>query len=38
MTPAPRGNSVITPAVVIRPMRSPWYSVNQRFPSGPVVM
>src|SRR5512142_562116 len=31
-------NSVITPAVVIRPILLPSASVNQRAPSGPAVM
>jgi hypothetical protein len=35
--PVEPGNSVITPAVVIRPMLSV-LSVNQRFPSGPTVI
>src|SRR5690349_6951629 len=30
--------SLTTPAVVIFPIRSPRYSVNHRFPSGPAVM
>src|SRR5262245_17742289 len=33
-----RGNSVITPAGVIRPILFPVVSVNQRFPSGPGVI
>src|SRR5438094_10345750 len=33
-----RGNSVITPAGVIRPILLPLSSVNQRLPSGPAVM
>src|SRR5262249_55604905 len=32
----PAENSVMTPAVVIRPMA--WRSVNQRLPSGPRVI
>ena len=32
------GNSVMTPAVVIRPILLPSYSVNQRLPSGPAAM
>ena len=32
------GNSVSTPAVVIRPIFPAPYSVNQRLPSGPVTM
>ena len=32
------GNSVMTPAVVIRPILLPLLSVNQRLPSGPAVM
>src|SRR5664279_3129894 len=32
------GNSVTTPAVVMRPMRLPSTSVNHRFPSGPAHM
>src|SRR5437773_1075765 len=32
------GNSVITPAVVIRPILLPVPSVNHRLPSGPAVM
>ncbi len=31
-------NSVTTPAVVIRPIFLPKYSVNQRLPSGPAAM
>jgi hypothetical protein len=34
----PALNSVITPLVVMRPMRLPACSVNQRLPSGPTVM
>ena len=34
----PTLNSVMTPAGVIRPMRLPLDSVNQRLPSGPRVM
>ena len=33
-----RGNSVTTPAVVIRPIWLALLSVNQRAPSGPDVM
>src|SRR2546422_80928 len=33
-----RGNSVMAPAVVIRPILSPTASVNHRFPSGPAVI
>src|SRR6202162_311080 len=32
------GNSVITPAVVIRPILLVFVSANQRFPSDPPVM
>src|SRR5581483_619429 len=32
------GNSVTTPLGVIRPIRFPKYSVNQRLPSGPATM
>ena len=32
------GNSVTTPAVVIRPILLPSASVNQRLPSGPAAM
>src|SRR6266853_1428943 len=32
------GNSVITPAVVMRPILLAFCSVNHRAPSGPVVM
>ena len=35
--PKGTGSSVTFPAVVIRPIRSP-YSVNQSAPSGPVAM
>ena len=31
------GNSVTTPAVVIRPILLPLISVNQRLPSGPAA-
>jgi hypothetical protein len=34
----PVENSVITPEVVIRPMRLAAASVNQRLPSGPAVI
>ncbi len=34
----PMGNSVMTPAVVMRPTLLPCFSVNQRWPSGPTVM
>jgi hypothetical protein len=33
-----RGNSEMLPSGVMRPIRLPGNSVNQRFPSGPVVM
>src|SRR6188474_1124408 len=32
------GNSVMAPAVVIRPILCPFSSVNQSAPSGPAVM
>ena len=32
------GNSVTTPAGVIRPIRFPRRSVNHRLPSGPAAM
>ena len=32
------GNSVTTPAVVMRPILLPLSSANHRFPSGPVAM
>ena len=31
------GNSVMTPSVVIRPIRLPCISVNHRLPSGPAA-
>ena len=34
----PVENSVTSPAGVIRPIRSPVCSVNQRLPSGPAVI
>src|SRR5215831_5015653 len=39
-TPGNAGNSVIAPAVVMRPTPSAasLYSVNQRFPSGPATI
>ena len=37
-SPSGLGNSVTTPAVVIRPIWLRWISVNQRLPSGPRVM
>jgi hypothetical protein len=33
-----KGNSVMTPAGVIRPILLPLFSVNQRLPSGPAVI
>src|ERR1700758_4942394 len=33
-----KGNSVITPAVVIRPILLPAFSTNHRLPSGPAVI
>src|SRR4051812_12451856 len=36
--PVGRGTPVKTPAVVIRPMLFPVYSVNQSAPSGPTVI
>ena len=38
LIPAGSANSVITPAVVIRPILAPVYSVNQIAPSGPVTI
>ena len=32
------GKRLVAPYGVIRPMPSPWYSVNQRFPSRPAVI
>src|ERR1035438_3183221 len=38
LRPGGRGNSAIAPAVVIRPIRLPFHSVNQSAPSRPAVI